>query len=177
MTVQVNEEQKYRQAVLNVSYASFTLPPPPNRTVNKDGSILPNLNMWGIIAYEDNPPEGTEGLRWILLTNIPINSLQEAIEKMTWYSYRWNIELFYKILKSGCCVEKAQLRQAASLKNYIILKSIIAWRLFWITRQFLHNKHNSCKSVLTPLESQILYKRFNCGQSSLHPPTFEQVYY
>jgi hypothetical protein len=177
LTVQVNDEQKYRQAVLNVSYTPFTLPPPPNRTVNKDGATLPNLNMWGIIAQEDNPPEGVDALSWILLTNIPINSLQEAIEKMTWYSYRWNIELFHKILKSGCAIEKAQLRQATSLKNYITLKSIVAWRLFWITRGFMHNKLNCCESVLTPLESQLLYKRFNCGQSPPNPPTFEQVYY
>ena len=177
LMVQVNDEQKYRQAVLNVCYASFTLPPPPSRTVNKDGAILPNLTLWGIIAHEDNPPEGVKELKWMLLTNIPVNSLQEAIEKMTWYSYRWNIELFHKILKSGCCVEKAQLRQASSLKNYIILKSIVAWRLFWITRQFLHNKHAHCESVLTSLESQILYRRFNFGQPPLYPPTFEQVYY
>lgn len=32
----------------------------------------------------------------------------------------WNIELFHKILKSGCSVEKAQLRHAENLKNILL---------------------------------------------------------
>jgi hypothetical protein len=31
----------------------------------------------------------------------------QAIEKLQWYALRWKIEVFHKILKSGCKVEAA----------------------------------------------------------------------
>ena len=83
------------------------------------------------MAIERKPPKDRDGICWVLLTNMTVDTLETAIQKIHWYSLRWNIELFHKVLKSGCGVEKAQLRTASRLKKYIILKSIVAWRLFW----------------------------------------------
>ena len=33
-----------------------------------------------------------------LITDLPVCSPKEAIEKLGWYARRWNIELFHKIL-------------------------------------------------------------------------------
>lgn len=175
--VQTQTDKKYREVTLNLSFALFQLSPPPNKTANKDGSDLPHLSVWGIMAREANPPEGVDGISWLLLTNIPIKTLDEAIEKLTWYSYRWNIELFHKILKSGCSIEKAQLREANNLKKYIAIKSIIAWRLFWITRSFNKDKNEGCETILSPQEWQILYKRFHQGEAPEKPPKIEDIYY
>jgi hypothetical protein len=175
--VQINSETKYREAKLKVSYSPFNLTAPPKKTALKDGGALPNLPVWGIMAREEDSSEGGDKVKWLLITNIPINNVEEAIEKIKWYSYRWNIELFHKILKSGCSVEKAQLRHAESLKNYITMKSIIAWRLFWITKSFYKNKNTSCEEVLSKLEWQILYRRFNKGREPQSIPTLEDIYY
>ena len=63
---QINKDVKYREATLSISFTEFTLPPPPNRTYNKDGKELANLKLWGIIAIEQNPPEGEEAINWLL---------------------------------------------------------------------------------------------------------------
>lgn len=139
LKVQVNGKKKYRVAKLSVVFTKVTLSAPPARTVSKDG-YLPNVEVWAMLAIERKSPKNTEPIKWMLLTNIPINNVEEAIEKVTWYSYRWNIEVFHKILKSGCSVEKAQLRDGRKLKKYIIIKSMIAWRIFWLTRTFEQEK-------------------------------------
>ena len=108
--LQTNNETKYRKAELSIAFDKFTLPPPPNRTIKKDGKDLYNIELWGIMIKEENPPKGEEALQWLLITNIPVMTRIEAVEKMKLYTLRWKIELFHKILKSGCSVEAAQLR-------------------------------------------------------------------
>jgi len=164
---QINKDVKYREATLSISFTEFILPPPPNRTYNKDGKELANIKLWGIIAIEQNPPEGEEAINWLLITNIKVNTAGEAIEKIHWYTQRWNIEIFHKVLKSGCSIEASQLRDRERLIKYISTKSIIAWRIFWLSRKFNNDQNASCSQVLTSLEQELLFKRFN---KAVDPP-------
>ena len=58
---------------------------------------------------------------------------EEAIEKLRWYALRWKIEVFHKILKSGCRAEEARLRTAERLVKLIAVFCILSWRVFWMT--------------------------------------------
>ena len=66
--------------------------------------------MTVIRATEIGKPEGREPVDWKLLTNVPVPSLKAAREKLDWYALRWKIEVFHKILKSGCQAEDSLLR-------------------------------------------------------------------
>lgn len=160
---QVNKDKKYRQANLSISFKEFTFSPPPNRTIKKDGVNLESIKLFGILAKENNPPVGEAAIKWLLITNIEVNNAEEAIEKILWYTNRWNIEIFHKILKSGCSIETAQLRNRERLIKYITVKSIIAWRIFWLARVANIDKKINCNEILTILEQKILFKRFNDG--------------
>jgi hypothetical protein len=46
---------------------------------------------------------------------------------------RWKIEVFHKILKSGCKAEESKLRTAQRLTNLISVFCILSWRIFWMT--------------------------------------------
>src|SRR3990167_3453188 len=70
---------------------------------------------------------------WKLLTNLIVSSRRDAIEKLDWYALRWKIEVFHKILKSGCRAEEAKLRTAQRLANLIAVYCILSWRVFWMT--------------------------------------------
>jgi len=159
VTIQVNGKKKYRKAKLSIVYQPITMPPPPNKTIKKDGPSLPMVPLYAIMAIERHPPKDQSGILWVLLTNMDVRSLDQAIEKVHWYSRRWNIEVFHKVLKSGCGVENAQLRHADRLKKYIVLKSIVAWRLFWFTRAHERNKDDSCSTVLSKIEWSVLYRK------------------
>ncbi|WP_246510447.1 hypothetical protein [Bradyrhizobium glycinis] len=45
----------------------------------------------------------------------------------------WKIEVFHKMLKSGCKAEESKLRTAQRLTNLISLFYILSWRVFWMT--------------------------------------------
>ena len=119
--------------------------------------------MTAVVAVERNAPRNEMPIKWFLLTNMSVNSVEEAQERVRWYSLRWNIELFHKMLKSGFAVEKTQMRKGERIKRYVTLKSILAWRIFWLTRFFDENKKRSCEVILTRYEWKILYKKFNIG--------------
>jgi hypothetical protein len=159
--LQVNKDNKYREAHLSISFKKFMISPPPDRTIKKDGDDLRNINLWGIMAKEYDPPEGKDPISWLLVTNIKVSTLEAAIEKLSWYTKRWDIEIFHKILKSGCAIESAQLRNRERLINFITIKSIIAWRIFWLTRCFNTGEVTSSNEILTNLEQKLLWNKFN----------------
>jgi hypothetical protein len=68
-----------------------------------------------------------------LLTNLPVLNCAAAVEKIKWYAMRWKIEIFHKILKSGCRAEDAKLRTADRLANLVSVFCIISWRVLWLT--------------------------------------------
>src|SRR3954454_16944758 len=70
----------------------------------------PALDLTFIHAREARKPRGRERIEWNLVTDLPVTSAEDAVEKLQWYAQRWKIELFHKILKSGCHVEAARLR-------------------------------------------------------------------
>src|SRR3954471_3276769 len=91
------------------------------------------LHLTVIYARERDNPKGRERIDWKLITNLPVRSRSEAIEKLDWYACRWKIELFHKVLKSGCQAEEYKLRTADRLVKLLAVLCILAWRVFWLT--------------------------------------------
>ncbi len=149
LSIQVNGKRKFRTATLSIICAPVSVPPPPNKTVKKDGPNLPMISLNAIIAVERNPPKNKEPLLWVLLTNMDVTNLDQAVEKVEWYSKRWNIETFHTVLKFGCGVEKAQLRTAQALKNYVIMTSVVAWRIFWLSQLREESGESHCNEILS----------------------------
>jgi hypothetical protein len=180
MTIKINSSQpgkKYRKAKLKVIYKKISMPPPPNRTMNNSNNHLPMVEMTAIMAIEKNPPKTESPLKWALLTNLHVDSLAGAIDKVRLYSMRWNIELLHKIMKSGFSMEKAQLRDGERLKKYITLKSILSWRIFWMTRYFYEAKDKCCELAFSTHEWKILYRKSNPGSAiPKKPPKIGEAY-
>ena len=84
-------------------------------------------------AEERGTPKNRKKIDWKLITDLPVPSRKDAIEKLEWYSLRWKIEVFHKVLKSGCRAEEAKLRTAQRLTNLIAVYGIVSWRVFWMT--------------------------------------------
>jgi hypothetical protein len=87
-----------------------------------------------ILAREINPPPGEKPLEWRLLTNREANTLAEAAECVDWYRCRWEIEMFFNILKNGCKVEALQLSAMPRIELALALFMIIAWRIGYLMR-------------------------------------------
>jgi hypothetical protein len=109
-----------------------------------------------IYACETSKPKGRARLDWKLVTNLDVTSLADATEKLDWYALRWKIEVFHKILKSGCCVEESKLQNTHRLTNLIAVSCILAWRIFWMTMINRGQTSTAPSVALTKLECQML---------------------
>ena len=93
-----------------------------------------DVQLWAIEAKEENPPSGSQALHWRLLSSLPVESLESALEKIRWYSQRWQIEEFHKTLKSGCKIEERQLETRERLERLLAVDLISAWRIMHLTK-------------------------------------------
>jgi len=142
-----------RRATLTVRFSPVSLLPPKHRRT--DPRLKP-LSLWAVYAKEEEPLPGEAAISWMLLTTIPVNSLDEAQEKLRWYACRWQIEVFFKILKSGCRIEQRQLETAARLRRCLALYAVVAWRILYLTLESRRVPHLSCEALLAPEEWQAL---------------------
>ena len=86
------------------------------------------LSLAVIHAVERGLPTGREPIRWKLLTDLPVDDLAAAVEKLDWYAMRWKIETFDKVLKSGCRAEQSKLRTATRLTNLLAVLCVVGRR-------------------------------------------------
>lgn len=142
---------KMSQAVLELRYHRIKVLPPLGKQRR-----YPALHWTVIHAIERGVPAGRERIEWKLITNLPITSRKHAVEKLDWYALRWKIEVFHKILKSGCKAEESKLRTAERLANLISVFCIISWRIFWMTMLHRTAPDLSAEIALTPSEMQRL---------------------
>jgi hypothetical protein len=109
-----------------------------------------------IHAREEATPEGRPAIKWKLITDLPVTSLDDPIRMLVCYAMHWKIEVFYNILKSSCRAEEAWLRTAERLVNLIAIFCILGWRLFWMTMINRAAPDASPKLVLTDDEVEII---------------------
>jgi Transposase Tn5 dimerisation domain len=119
-------KQAGRLATLNLSFGAITLKPPSG----KPG--LAAVPMWVVLAREEDPPKGVAALEWMLLTTVAVGSLVDAVERVQWYAVRWGIEVFHRILKSGCQIEDRQLGTAGRLQACLAIDAVVAWRIHYL---------------------------------------------
>ena len=116
------------QAVLEIRFRRIRVLPPIGKQKR-----YPALTLTVIHAQERGTPKNRKKIDWKLITDLPVHSRKDAIEKLEWYALRWKIELFHEILKSGCKAEESKLRTAERLANLISVFCILSWRVFWMT--------------------------------------------
>jgi hypothetical protein len=142
-----------REVKLQVQFCPVTVLSSRART---DKTPL-KIELYAVLAKELDPPEGIEPIEWLLLTTLPVTTLEEAVEKISWYRHRWKIERYHYTLKSGCKVEELQLETGERLKNAIAIYSVVAWRLLWILYQTRETPDAPCSIILETQEWQVLY--------------------
>ena len=117
--------------------------------MNGTGRGLEPIALWGVWAYEPNPPAGVEPLDWKLLTSVPVISADVALERLEWYAARWSIEQWHKMLKSGCRIEQRQLESFYLLSRLLTAYAVLAWRLLYATMLARLGPNVACTAILS----------------------------
>lgn len=87
-----------------------------------------------IVARETTPPAGERAIEWRLLTNRTVTTLAQATEMIDWYRARWEIEMFFHVLKNGCHVEALQLGEIERIERAVVMYMVVAWRIARLMR-------------------------------------------
>ncbi len=124
--------------------------------------------MTVIHAVERGTPSDRDKIDWKLMTDLPVESRKDAVEKLQWYAMRCKIETFHKILKSGCKAEESRLRTAERIINLIAVLCILSWRIFWMTMMNRVDPSAPPNLAFTSLELQLLDQLHKVGND---PPT------
>ena len=123
------QERPARTAQVEVRACTVTLRPPPRC----DGP-LPPVEVNVILVEEVLPPPGQDAIQWILITTLPIATDTQVRAGVEYYCGRWNIEVFFKTLKSGCRTEQRQFEHLDRELNAIAVYMIAAWRVMALCR-------------------------------------------
>lgn len=152
MQIPQKESKKLRPASVELRFGCVTLRP-PKRLKGAYGPI----EVRAVYLHEPKAPEGSEPLSWMLLTTLQVNDATDAMTIVDYYSVRWSIELFHRILKSGCRIEKRQLQSAEALRNLLAIDSIVAWRIHLLTMLGRRMPDLPCDVVFEEHEWKALY--------------------
>lgn len=164
--------QPGRAARLALRYCPVTLCPPRHR--KREG--LPEGTLWAVQVGEIAPPTAVEPIEWLLLTTVAVQTVDDAIERVEWYACRWGIEVWHRILNSGCRIAARQLATAERLQRCLTLYSVIAWRVFYATMLARAVPEMPCSVLLEIEEWQALYCAiYHCPTPPDEPPTLGEA--
>jgi Transposase Tn5 dimerisation domain len=154
--VQRQKEQEARQAQVGLRYTTVTLLPPKNRTRATQVIGLTTLTVQVVEVVELNPPSDVSPIHWILLTNVGVENIDQARQVVRFYTYRWLVERFHYVLKSGCRFEDSQLKSYDALTRFLGLCSHQAWQILTIMYQSRQTPDAACDTILSTPEWQAL---------------------
>jgi hypothetical protein len=152
ITVQTTrtKESESRLATVEIRSAFVVLKSPRLRRRDPETEVTVGV-VW---AIELDPPEGVTGIEWILFTDLPCTTLDEAVEVVEYYAGRWGIEVFFRVFKSGCEVEELQLETQDRLEPCLGLYMVVAWRILHMVMMGRQCPNLPCDVLLTESEWQ-----------------------
>lgn len=139
-----------RTARLQVHFACVVLSPPGKST-------LPPLSVWVVYAREVGcRADVKEPIDWMLLTTVRTESFEDACQRLSWYGRRWGIEVYHRIIKSGCRIEDRRLDDTDSLESCLAIDLVVAWRVYWMTMVGREKPDTPCDHILSEEEWHVL---------------------
>ncbi len=147
------QPRQSREAELEVRASRVTLRP-PWRADRK----LPEVSVNAVLVREVNPPEDDVAVEWLLLTSLPVDELEQVRLVIQYYCVRWMIEVFFRVLKSGCRVEERRFEHIDRLLPCLAVYLIVAWRTLYVCRLGRSCPEVSCEAVFEPAEWRSVWK-------------------
>jgi hypothetical protein len=146
------QPRKSRQATVAVRAVTVSL-----RAPERAAGQLADATVNAVLVTEVNPPEDDVPVEWLLLTSLPIDTLEQVRLVVQYYSTRWMVELFFRVLKSGCRVEDRRFEAMERLLPCLAVYLIVAWRVLYLCRLGRSCPEISCEAVFEPAEWKSVY--------------------
>lgn len=160
------QPRESREAEVEVRAGKVTLRPPwrPDRK-------LPAVTVNAVLVREVNPPPGEEPVEWLLLTSLPVDTIEQVAQVVQYYCARWMIEVFFRVLKSGCHVQERRFEHIDRLLTCLAVYLISAWRTLYVCRLGRSCPDIDCEAVFEPAEWKSVWKVVHREDPPSDPPS------
>jgi len=159
-----------RIAEVEVRAMTITLRPPP-----RPNHKLPEVTVNIVLVEEPNPPEGQTPIQWLLITTLPIETIEQVKDIVAYYCVRWQIEVYFRTLKSGCRIESRYFERLGRLMNCVAVYSIVAWKVLYLCRLSRECPDLDCEVVFAPSEWKSVYMAVRNTEPPAKPPTLNEI--
>jgi hypothetical protein len=141
------QSRQTRQTQVEVRTATVALRPPW-----RHDRVLPPITVNVVLVREPNPPTGEPPVEWILLTTLPIDTLDQVRTIVAYYCVRWQIEILFRTLKSGCRIEQRRFEQVERMLPALGLYLIVSWRTMFVCHMGRSAPDLDCETLFEPSE-------------------------
>ncbi len=169
-TIELNQTPKRtaRCAGVEIRALRLEIKPPDTRR------HLPVVKFQVVLVTEVNGPGDDTEISWLLMTTLPVETVEEVLRVIDYYIVRWMIEIYFRVLKTGCRVEEIQLETTHRLKNCLAFYKIIAWRVVYLTYLSRVCPTLSCTALFDDCEWKPVWKVVKKQPLPQQPPTLEE---
>ena len=164
------QARESRQATVEVRATTVRLRAPfrPDRK-------LPDVTIHAVLVREVAPPAGEQPVEWLLLTSLPIGTVEEVLRVIQCYCLRWVIELFFRVLKQGCKVESRRFEYLDRMTRFLAVALLVAWRTLYVTRLGRDSPDLNCEAVFAPSEWKPVYTITQKRRPLKQPPKLQEM--
>jgi hypothetical protein len=141
-----------RAATLAIGATRVCIP----RTAFAERSLPETIDLNVVVVREENPPQGMEPIVWFLLTNEPVETVEQIEAVVDAYRSRWVVEEFFKALKTGCALEDRQLESSQTILNALGFLLPMAWDLLCIRTLAQENPTAPASELFSPERLRVL---------------------
>ncbi len=161
-------QRKARQAELEIRAIEVVVKPPHAR------SSLPSVTYNVVLVEEINGSGDGTDVSWLLITSLPIDSVKDILRVIDYYVARWTVEVYFRVLKTGCRVEEIQLETMDRVKNCLAFYRIIAWRVVYLTHLNRECPSLPCDAVFDDCEWMSVWKVTTQEEIPDTPPSLSE---
>lgn len=168
--MQGNKNRKKRKVTQEIRCQKLRLRPPANK------KKLPDITISAIFCKEVTPAHGEKPLEWLIITTLNTQDKRfNPSQIVSYYLSRWQIEIFFKVLKSGCKIEELQLKDFKRISVCISLYLIIAWRILFLTMIGRICPDLSADQLFEEFEWKAAYMVYYKKPPPLIPPKLNEI--
>jgi hypothetical protein len=165
-----DQERASRQAEVEVRARRVSLRPPWRR-----GRKLSVVSVNAVLVREMNPPKNDVPVEWMLLTSLPIDTMEQVRQVTEYYCVRWMVEVFFRTLKSGCRAEERRFEHLDRQWRCLAVYLIVAWRTLYVCRLGRAFPEISCEAIFEPAEWKSVYRVLQNEPPPRRPPPLAEM--
>lgn len=159
-----------RPATVHLRSTTVRLRPP-----HRPDGTLPEVDVTVVLAAEDEAPAGEEPIEWLLVSDLPVPDFAAAQRCVAYYTQRWQVEIYFRVLKSGCGVEKLRLESVERVVNALAVYRVVAWRVLSVLMLGRECPEMPCDGAFEEAEWKAVYQVVTGMKPPRRPPPLGEM--